>query len=188
MMILSPCFGIFQGEGDYLVIRKKPIIIIGIILALLFFGYWTSWRFERVNILANTSVRYLNDYQDYFHRTEVVFRRTLVGTTASRQIIYFSRGQRNRMLERIKEDVKYELASLIEEHSDIFYRYEISDDFTHIRIYETPGGIGRSGFFDLRPSVIMRMHSLVGLYHSVRLRRSASIPSDYTFEIRASRG
>jgi len=64
---------------------------------------------------------------------------------------------------------------LIEKHGDIFYKCEIRDDFRGVRIDETPGGIGRSGFVDLRPGLINRIQHLIGLYHNVKEGRSTGL-------------
>ena len=79
------------------------------------------------------------------------------------------------MLERIKEDVDSDLKSIIEEHNDIFYKYEISDDFKLVYLYETPNGSGKSVFFDLRPGTLSRIKSLIALYHSIKEGRTVGI-------------
>jgi hypothetical protein len=150
------------------VINKRKIIIISIIilviLGTLFFAYCIVWR---VDVLANVQVDYLNDYRDYYFTTRLVIRRTIVGTTAARQIIYFKPGQKGKMLNKIKSDVTNYLEELVEEYGYIFYKYEISDDFKRVKIYETPGSIGSSVLFDLNPKLIRRIRSLTALYNSI---------------------
>jgi len=183
------CRLIHRGEiySEVKTTAKKIIIItavIGIIISsLLIYRYWTVWRFDRINLMANTQVTHLNDYRDYFYK--VVFRPNTRPAPfgSSRHIIYFLPGQRQKMLERVEEDIIHLLDMLVGQYSHVFYKYEIIDDFRHVRIYETPWGIGRSGFFHLRPGVIRRIQSLIGFYNSVRLGRPASMPTNFTFEI-----
>ena len=163
--------------------RIKKIIIILIISAISFFIYYYFTEM-RIEIGYTRGVRFLDDYSDYFDRT-VLIRRTFIGT-ASIQVIHFRPGQRRLMLERIREDIKDSLKALIEEHGDVFYRYEISDDIRHVRIYETQGGPGRRVLInpDPDPGPISRIQSLLWLYHSVRLRDVVvGNGTGYTFDI-----
>ena len=149
---------------------KKKKIILGlciIVFVILGYVYWTQWRIERISIPTN---RFFEEYSDYFYRTRRVVGRTLVGTTAHSQIIYFKPGQRRQMIERVRQDIINELEKLITEHSDIFYRYEIDDDFRRVRIYEVQG-LDRvaSSRRTLGPDVNQRISSLIVLYHNIRV-------------------
>jgi len=87
------------------------------------------------------------------------------------------------MLEKIKEDITYYLEKTVEEHGDIFYKYEISDDFKQVRIYEASGDIDRNKHAEIDRGTLIRIQSLLGLYHSIKIGSSASMPTDFIFEI-----
>ena len=92
------------------------------------------------------------------------------------------------MREKIREDVTTALENLIEEHSDVFYRYEISDDFRQVRIYEASGIMDIHNMdihmrHELRIGIISRIRSLIGLYHSIKTGGPASMPTNFTFDI-----
>ena len=162
-------------------ISKGPIIVVSIIIVifiLAIFSFIYFWTELRVDIPA---VEYIDDYRDYYFTTRFVKRRALFGYV-DRQIIYFLPGQKGKMLKKIKEDVINELERLITKHGDIFYKYEISDDFKQVRIYESSGDIDVQQRDELDRIILRRVLSLTGLYHCVKNGRSASIPTDYTFD------
>jgi len=146
--------------------KAKKIIILTllIILPMQYFTYCALWR---VDIAASTQVEYLSEYRQYYYATRSVNRWALFGY-ATRQIIYFKPGLKGKMVAKLKEDVTKSLEALIAEHGDIFYRYEISDDFMQVRIYEVSGGMGEYGFYDVSPGTIKRIKSLIALYHSIK--------------------
>ena len=156
-------------KGTYIMGKIKKSIIIGVaILVLLFCVYWVVWR---VDIPVARGSRYLHEYEDYYYKTESIlplFSFNFGTGRAGRQIIYFKPGQKGKMLKQIKKDVNGYLEALIEEHGDIFYRYEINDDFKQARIYETPGSIDRRKRSELGPEVNSRIGSLIGLYHNIK--------------------
>ena len=153
--------------------RTSIFIAIGIIIsAILFYMFMTEWRVERVRLFSG-SMDYVEEYRNYYYKTERKQVKTFVMGSTIVKDIYFKPGQKKKMLEKIKEDVINELEELITEHSDIFYKYEISDDFKQVCIYETPGGIGRDGFVDLRPGVISQISFLIPLYHCIKEGRGA---------------
>jgi len=99
-----------------------------------------------------------------------------------RQIIYLKIGQKGKMLNKIKEDVTNSLETMIKEYGDIFYKYEISDDFKRICVYE----VSEDVYNNRRDEVGRRLagiQSLTGLYHSIKNANDASIPTDYTIDI-----
>jgi len=139
---------------------------------MLFALYWNVLRFERVRVFG-LGQRLIDEYRQYYHRA--VFRPNTMPSPfgSSRHDVYFVRwsGQRARMVERIESDIHNELDELIERHSDIFYRYEISDDFRSVRIYETSSDI----YYNWRwrsasepGNTISRINSLIGLYHYIK--------------------
>ena len=151
-----------------------------VVFAILSLVYLIVWR---VSMRASTSVIYLDDYRNYYFFTRFKPKTMPAPFGSSRQIIYFKPGQKGRMLKKIRKDVTGVLETLIEEHEDIFYKYEMSDDFSEVRIYETPDGIGRYGFDKIEPEVMGRIQSLIGLYHNIKKGDSASQPTDYIFDI-----
>lgn len=165
---------------------KKPSkkIMIGIsvtvtVLVTLFCVYWTQCR---VDILASTKIKYLDDYRDYYFYTKV---QTGMGfmQNISRQIIYFKPGLKEAMLEKIKEDVSGILETLVEQHSDIFYKYEISDDFTIVNLYVASSYYDEHRLSDVESEAISRISSLMPLYHEVKEGGTVASGEDYTFNI-----
>jgi len=69
---------------------------------------------------------------------------------------------------------------IVKEYGDIYYKYEISDDFKQVRIYEASGNIDRQRRDQIN---LDRIHSLVALYHSIKENRTASIPTTFTINI-----
>ena len=63
-----------QNNSDKAIDTKAKIpckrIFIGVvILAVLFYAYWTEWRFEHVR-LSMAAKEHLNDYRNYFYKVE----------------------------------------------------------------------------------------------------------------------
>lgn len=146
--------------------KKKILIVIGIIiLMILLYMFWTEWRFERVRV-TGSKAQYIEEYEDYCHK--VVFKPNPMPAPfgSSAYIIYFSFGQKKKMLDKIKEDVTNELEMLLEKYSDMFYKYEISDDFKKIYIYKS------SNKYRLSEITSGRISSLIGLYHNVKKGRT----------------
>jgi hypothetical protein len=177
-----------KGKETYMKVKSKigkgifmGVAAMGVItFAILFLVYWNEILFGRVRVFG-AKMDYVEEYQDYYYRAEIKVIRFIA--TSVVKDVYFKPGQRKKMYKKIREDATNELEQLIVEYGDIFYKYEISDDFRQICIYETPGGIGRRGFFDLRPGVINRIESLIGLYHNIKEGRSVTMHDDYEIEI-----
>ena len=107
-------------------------VVIGIVIlisALLFNAYWNEWRFERIRVFS-PGQQYVEEYEDHYHKA-VVKPSTMPSPFGSSSIIiYFKPGQKEHMLEQIKRDVMNYLEKLIEEHGDVFYKYELRNSQT----------------------------------------------------------
>jgi hypothetical protein len=145
-----------------------------IILALLFCLYWNVLRFERVRIIG-AKMNYVEEYKDYYYKSELKSVKTIITGSAIVEYIYFLRGQKDKMMEKIKDDVTNELEKLIEENGDIFYKYDISDDFKQVRIYEVSDDIDINRRRALGPEVNNRISSLIALYHDIKGGRPAGL-------------
>ena len=172
--------GDLRNWRSFVKIYKKRIIIGALILMVLYCACSVKWR---VSIMDGTRAIYISDYREYYFFTRFKSSNWPPPFGAGKHIIFFKPGQKENMLEKIRKDVTGIMETLIEEHRDIFYKYEVSDDFSEVRIYETPGGIGKTGFDALEPEVMGRIHSLMGLYHSFYNGGSATFGEDYVFEI-----
>ena len=162
------------------VTRKRVIrlIIVIIILSILFYMFVTEWRFERIRVIG-AKMYIVEEYQDYYCKVKEGSG-TFIGTYFYKDI-YFSFGQKKKMLEKTKEDVTNYLEKLIEEHNDIFYKYEISNDFKQVCIYETPGIIDKQKRRELGPEVNSRIGRLIGLYYNIKEGRSRGLGQIVTF-------
>ena len=181
MMLYFTMLGYFCVKGgDILELRKKVILIIIAVIALLaFLAYWNVFRFERVRVSGGQ--RLLAEYSDYYYKA--VFRTNRAGSLfgASWYNVYFLRGQRVGMVERIREDILAELEMFVEEYADAFYRYEISNDLRQVWIYETSDDwrtiVGEVTTIHITSSTT-RIQSLMGLYQNIKEERST--PAHFT--------
>lgn len=156
-------------------------IIVGIfILAVAVYAYWTEWRFERVRVGAGMD--YVEDYQDYYYKAETVQGWLKIVETVWVKKVYFLPGQKEKMLEKIKEDINHSLETLIEEDSDIYYKYEISDNFRVVYLYEASGNIDKQRRDELGPGII-RIEFLIGLYHNIKEGHSVGFGTNELIEI-----
>jgi hypothetical protein len=144
-------------------IKKGILIGMGIIM-LLMISYVVGWPIERVRLIG---VIDLDEYKDYYIAAKHKSVWAIITGSAGVTDVYFLPGQKKRMLEKIKEDVIYYLEKLIEEHGDVFYKYEISDDLWSVRIYETLGEIDGDKRRNLGPKVNSRIGFLTILYHGI---------------------
>ena len=78
-------------------------------------------------------------------------------------------------MSKIKEDVINELEGIIEKHSDVFCKYEISDDFKKVLVYEASGDIDRHKHDEIRRETLAPVQSLVWLYHNIKNGRSVGM-------------
>lgn len=82
---------------------------------------------------------YLDDYSDYYlYKKDIMIRGFLnidISGDKSGYKIWFLPGQKAKLLEKIKEDVRSMLDDLAANNSDLVQGYEISEDFQDISIY-----------------------------------------------------
>ena len=163
-------------------VRPRTIVLASIgvaVLALLFYAYWTDWRFEKIRISGYTE-DYIDDYREYIYKTETVwfnnlwFENSWLGTK-----LYILPSKKELLLEKIKEDVINALEYLIGEYSDIYYKYEVSDDFRRINVYQASRDIDENKRNNALANSNFSVY-LISLYHSIRKGHSASRPTDYT--------
>jgi len=145
--------------------KHKIIIAVAAIIVGIVVTFSAMVLFSSTIVLGGMDL--VADYQDYYFRA--VYRRGWINLGTGRVDsygIYFLPGQRGRMLGRIREDIINELDELIEEHGDIFYRYEISDDFRQVRIYvsvATGDGRRRALVHEMR----LQIGTVLQLYRSI---------------------
>ena len=91
--------------------------------------------------------------------------------------LYILPKEKERMIEKITEDVINDLEYLIGENGDVFYKYEVSDDLNRIYIYQVSRDIDEN----MRSAALedIRFYSLVALYHNIRKGRSVATGYDY---------
>jgi hypothetical protein len=129
----------------FIMLSVVLIIIIGVVI----------WNNSGVTV-AGRCAKYVLDYRDYFDRIEDKNIRPFLdfGTGgASGYKVWIKLGQKEKLLAKIREDVNDELTTIMENHSDVFKSYEISDDFRKITIYRyngknLPVGINLSAIID----------------------------------------
>ena len=147
--------------------KKKMRIVIGIII-LVIISDIIGWPIERVSI-TGAKMAYIPIYKDYYLMTKDKKALLNLGTgTPWNKVVYFLPFQRGRMREKIKEDVINYLEKLIEVYGDIFYKYEITDDFDRVYIYEVASGVDSDLCYKLETKVNSDIGSLIGLYLEVK--------------------
>ena len=161
--------GIFVEAKTKTKARPRTIVLTSIgvaVFALLFYAYWTNWRFEKIRTSGYED--YIDDYREYIYKTETVwfknlwFEESWLGTK-----IYILPSKKELLLEKIKEDVINALEYLIGEYGDIFYKYEVSDDFMQVRIYQVSDGYMYWRDF-VEPEATNRLRPLIALYHNIK--------------------
>jgi len=108
--------------------------------------------------------------------------------------VFFLPFQRERMLERIRADINNGLEALITEYGDIFYRYEIGDDFRQVRIYlapqmcihVAPGQVCIPIPHELHSEVNYRFSSLIALYHNINTGSGGGFQQNIVVFVEAS--
>ena len=149
----------------------KKKIWIGVLVAVmvgLLYGYWTEWRFERIKVY--NAIQYIDEYEENYYKVKFKLERGWFGSSGVK-IIYFLPGQKEKMMSKIKEDVINYLEEIIEKHGDIFYKYEVSDDFKQVLVYETSCD-NKHMHNDILDGQIS---SLVWLYHDIKNDRSSDV-------------
>jgi|GEM_PF-3674362 len=156
-----------------------PVIIVRIIsiilLPILLYLLWTQFLFVRIGVTGR-KMSCVENYKEYYYKTEIEYKSGfLTNGKEPVRIIYFLPGQRNRMMKKIKEDVIYLLDELIEKYSDIYYNYEISNDFKQVLIYETYNTAYQDPYHDKFEETCGNIVSLIGLYQNIKKGHSIDI-------------
>lgn len=111
----------------------------------------------------------VDEYQDCYFMSK--YKKALLqlgdGTVWIRDVCFLP-GQKEKMLKRINEDVNNYLEKLIYKHGDIFYKYDISNDFRMVRIYKVSSDISRGWHYDLEIEAYGRIAPLTWLYHDIK--------------------
>ena len=84
--------------------------------------------------------------------------------------IWFSPGQKEKMLNKIKEDVNSELEQIKNDNSNIIKDYSISDDFTAVDVYYFDDTVKIYYFNDMEvysDPDWAQIHSRISLYHEI---------------------
>ena len=126
-------------------------LILGIAVRIIFF--------DSVKV-SGRCIIYVDDYDEfYLHKKDITIRPFLnipgIGAQPGYKI-WFTRSQKGRLLDKIKEDVIIELENILENYSDDIKDYEISDDFKKIYIYCEKDAIN----FELNPESARRIWHL----------------------------
>ena len=163
------------------------IVIVIVVLSLLVYEYWTNWRFDRIRITGVTANLCLNRYRLYYYKAEREKRwiELNFGTGSVQYVyVYFLPGQRDRLLEKLKDDIISGLDTLIEEHSDLYYKYEIHDDFKRASIYKTlEFSEGNSLNNPLHTEVGGLLSDQFSLYNAVRAGHNTGFSEPIILEI-----
>ena len=142
------------------------------VIAALIYAYWVEWRFERVKISGGI-IHYVDEYEEYYYKVKGRWERGWFGGSYVKTL-YFLPGQKRGMLEKIKEDIQSDLESLIKEHGDVFYRYEMSDVLHWVNIYEVANAMYWRSDVEIN-ELTGRISFLIGLYHNVKEGKSIGI-------------
>lgn len=160
-----------------LMIISIGIIILAILVSVstLVYLYWTEWRVEKVRVTGGARRNYIEEYEDYYYKAK-----DGSGFFNSYTDIYFKPGQKEKMLEKIKEDVINELEKRIAEFSNVYYKYEISDDFKQVRIY---AALSYSERYERRDELNtgVNIGSLIALYHNIKDGRIEGLSKIVTY-------
>jgi hypothetical protein len=148
---------------------KSILVFITVVFVIVMsFGYWFEWRYERISVSGRCTV-FVDNYKDYYAKAKDVYVRTLImRNVVHNKKIYFLPGQKEITLGKIKEDVINDLKTITEENNDIFYKYEISDDFRKVRIYENTNDFDKRKGYELSPKVSNLIGSKIELYSQIK--------------------
>ena len=144
--------------------KIKRICIGAVILAVVLFAYLWATRAE----ISGRAANLVEDYQGYYLAAK--WRQGWFNFGYGRpwvKEIYFLPGQKGAMLRKIKEDIVNGLETLTTEHGDLFYKYEVSDDFRQMRIYEVIED-ARYIIRNEELGKIGRLADLVTLYYKIK--------------------
>ena len=154
--------------------KREIAVSIGLlILPLLLFV--VGWPISQVRI-AGRSMYTIEEYEDYYFMAKTQGGKPTFFQSVWVKDVFFLPGQKRKLLKKIKEDVNTCLEELIAEYSDVYYKYEISDDFMDVFLYKN------SGYKDAEKSISSysktagQVQKLIGLYQNIR--EGQTVPSD----------
>ena len=118
-------------------ILKRALIIAAITLPVLLLAGWLIWTASGVKVTGRCAY-YVDDYDEFILHKEWINIRPFInfGTGGSSGYkLWFLPGQKQKMLDKIKEDVNAELSDMVANYSNVFKSYEVSDDFKKVYFY-----------------------------------------------------
>ena len=146
-------------------------------MLVLFCGYWSEWRFEKVTV-SGRYLKFIDDYKDYFFKTKDGARRGWTDWYVYKKI-YFLPGQKELFLNKIKNEISVELEIMVKENNDIFYKYEIHDDFKQVYLYENKDYMDEKKRNSIRDNIIIdRIIPKIKLYNDIKNGHIGSFNED----------
>ena len=117
-------------------VMLKRIIKFGIIVILVVIMAFVLIYSVGIEIGGRSRI-YIDDYNEFYLYKTNISRDFMgfPGMQTQRYKIWLLPGQKNKLLNKIKEDVNIELSRIAEDNKDIIKGYEISDDFKKVYIY-----------------------------------------------------
>ena len=113
----------------------------------------------------------LKYYEDYYFSATRKLTLGFVGRREAFTRVTLIPGQKGKLLRAISEDIINDLETLIKEYSDIYYDYEIIDDFRRIAVYVSDITEARKCYNELNYNI----HDKSALYRNIRLGRLEGI-------------
>ena len=151
--------------------KREIAISIGLlILPLLLFA--VGWPINRVRITGR-SMYTIEEYEDYYFFAKSKEHWFKIWQTSWVKDVYFLPGQKRKLLKKIKEDVNTCLEELIAEYSDVYYKYEISDDFMDVFLYKKSAYKDEEKYSSYGEP-IGRIQMLINLYQNIKEGHSVS--------------
>jgi hypothetical protein len=121
--------------------KKKTKRILFSIIIVLIIGCIVGIIISSLGVIVHDveGARYVNDYKEFYlykKDYEPFFSFNFgTGGLGKGYKVWFLPGQKQKLLEKIKEDVNTELKNIVANNRDIIKNYEISDDFKKIYVY-----------------------------------------------------
>ena len=154
---------------------KKKLIVTSIVVLTVIITI-TLFRDMIVPVsMHGRAANLVDEYQDYYFKDVWIRGFSPFGTNNWFRYIFFLPGQRTGMRNKIKEDMVNKLETLIEEHGDVIYKYEINNDFKGVRIYIASGDIDRNKLYDINREMREKFGALLELYNCVKAGRPGSM-------------
>ena len=152
--------------------KKKVIVAEILVFTAIVILFWNMIVTVKTHGRAADLVE---EYQAYYFKEVWRHGFSPWGTNNWFRYIYFLPGQRTGMRNKIGEDITNKLETLVEEHGEIIYKYEISNNFKGVRIYIASGDIDRNKLYDIQYEMKERLGALIELYQCVKEGHPVSI-------------